>query len=127
MAAVGRVAWVGHGAKPLQSQPRLRPAAVKAATIATRVVMTVTLRPEHERAIAQAIQSGAYQSPDEVIGRALEVLLSEDEWLYGQRDKISEKIERAFGQFECGEFLSPTASRADMDRRKAEWLREQKR
>jgi hypothetical protein len=26
--------------------------------------MTITLRPEREKAIAQAIQSGAYQSPE---------------------------------------------------------------
>jgi len=36
--------------------------------------MTITLRPEHEKAIAQAIQSGAYENPDSVIERALEVL-----------------------------------------------------
>ena len=43
--------------------------------------MTITLRPEHEKAIAQAIQSCAYQNPDEVIARALEVLRAEDDWL----------------------------------------------
>jgi antitoxin ParD1/3/4 len=89
--------------------------------------MTITLRPEHEKAIAQAIKSGAYQNPDEVIGRALEVLRAEDEWLYGHKDEIAEKIERAFGQFERGEFLSSTESQADLAKRKAEWLREQKR
>ncbi len=26
--------------------------------------MTITLRPEHEKVVTQAIQSGAYQSPD---------------------------------------------------------------
>ncbi len=36
--------------------------------------MTVTLRPEHEQMVAQAIQSGAYQTPDQVIERALEAL-----------------------------------------------------
>jgi Arc/MetJ-type ribon-helix-helix transcriptional regulator len=41
--------------------------------------MSVTLRPEHEKAIAEAIQSGAYENPDQVIERALEVLRSEDE------------------------------------------------
>lgn len=95
--------------------------------MASRGVMTITLRPEHEKAIAEAIQSGAYQNPDEVIARALEVLRTEDAWLYGHKDEIAEKIERAFGQFERGEFLSSTESRADMERRKAEWLREQKR
>ena len=89
--------------------------------------MTITLRPEHEKAIEQAIQSGAYQNPDEVIARALEVLRAEDEWLYGHKEEIAEKIERAFGHFERGEFLSSTESQADMERRKAEWRCEQKR
>jgi Arc/MetJ-type ribon-helix-helix transcriptional regulator len=89
--------------------------------------MTITLRPEHEKAIAQAIQSGAYQNPDEVIGRALEALRTEDAWLDGHKDEIAAKIERAFGQFEQGAFLSSTESQADMEKRKAEWLREQKR
>jgi antitoxin ParD1/3/4 len=95
--------------------------------MATSGATTLTLRPEHEKAIAQAIRSGAYQNPDEVIARALEVLRIEDAWLYGHKEEIAEKIELAFGQFERGEFLSSTESRADMERRKAEWLREQKR
>ena len=89
--------------------------------------MTITLCPEHEKAIAQAIQSGAYRDPDEVIGRALEVLRGEDEWLHEQKDEVARKIERAFGQFERGEFFSADESRADMERRKAAWLNEQQR
>jgi antitoxin ParD1/3/4 len=87
--------------------------------------MTITLRPEQEKAVAQAIESGAYQNPDEVISRALEVLRAEDDWILGQKDAIAEKIERAFGQFERGEFLSSDESRADMAKRKADWLRQQ--
>jgi Arc/MetJ-type ribon-helix-helix transcriptional regulator len=88
--------------------------------------MTITLRPEHEKAITEAVQSGAYQNPDEAIGRALEVLRAEDDWLYGHEEEIAEKIERAFGQFGRDEFLSSAESRADIERRKAEWLRKQK-
>jgi len=62
--------------------------------------MTITLRPDHEKAIAQAIQSGAYQSPAEVVERALEILRSEEAWLLDHKDEIGEKIDRAFGQFE---------------------------
>ena len=40
--------------------------------------MTITLRPEHEQMISEALSSGAYQNPDEVIGRALEMLALED-------------------------------------------------
>lgn len=64
--------------------------------------MTITLRAEHEKLITQPMQTGAYRSPDEVIGRALEILRSEDEWRHDQTDAIAEKIDRAFEQFERG-------------------------
>lgn len=76
--------------------------------------MTITLKPEHEKAIAEAIQSGAFQNPDEVIARALEILRGEEEWLHGQTAEMAEKIERAFSQFEHGESLSAEESRSDM-------------
>jgi Arc/MetJ-type ribon-helix-helix transcriptional regulator len=41
----------------------------------------ITLRPEHERLIAEALRSGTYRSPDEVIERALELLRDRDAWL----------------------------------------------
>ena len=34
---------------------------------------------------------------------------------------IPEKIDRAFAQFERGEYFSPEQSKAEMERRKAEW------
>lgn len=85
--------------------------------------MTINIRAEHEQLISQAIQTGAYQNAEDVIGRALEVLRSEDEWLNENKAAIGEKIERALGQFERGECFSPEQLRADMERRKAEWLR----
>jgi putative addiction module CopG family antidote len=85
--------------------------------------MNITLRPEHEKLVAQAMHSGAYQDPDEVIARALELLHSEDEWLQAHNGEIAEKIERAFAQFEQGEFFSAEESRADMAKRKTAWLR----
>jgi len=87
--------------------------------------MTINLRPEHEQLIAEAIQSGAYQNPNQVIERALEVLRLEDEQLHNDRDLIHEKIERAFAQFERGEFFSAEESRANMEKRKATWIAEQ--
>ncbi|HWE51068.1 MAG TPA: hypothetical protein VG273_14845 [Bryobacteraceae bacterium] len=85
--------------------------------------MTITIRPEHERLIAEAVETGGYLSPDDVIGRALEVLRSEDAWLVENRSSLDEKIERAFGQFERGEFFSAEESRTDMEERKAAWVR----
>jgi antitoxin ParD1/3/4 len=89
--------------------------------------MTITLRPEQEKQIDQAMQTGAYQDPQDVIERALQMLRSRDEWLLDHKDGITEKIERAFDQFERGEFLSNEQSRADMEERKAGWLSKQPR
>jgi hypothetical protein len=86
--------------------------------------MTITIRSDHEELIVRAMQNGAYENPDEVIGRALEVLRSEDEWLNENKAAVNDKIERAFGQFDQGECFSSDESRADMQKRKTEWLRE---
>jgi Arc/MetJ-type ribon-helix-helix transcriptional regulator len=87
----------------------------------------ITLLPEHEELIEQAIHSGAYQNPEQVIGRALETLRSEDEWLRENKHSIHEKIERAFGQIERGECFTAEESRDDLEKRKAAWLADQKR
>lgn len=89
--------------------------------------MTVTLRPEQEKTIAQAIQSGAYQNPDEVIERALEMLRSEDEWLNNNREAINEKLERGIAQLDCGEGIPAGELRERLEMRKKAWLVEQKR
>jgi len=86
--------------------------------------VTVTIRPEDEQLIAEAIQSGAYQNPDDVIGRALQALRLEEKWLADHQKVVSDKIERAFAQFERGEFLTPEQSKADMEKRKANWMRD---
>jgi hypothetical protein len=52
------------------------------------------------------------------------MLYSDEEWLVDHKAEITEKIERAIGQFDRGEFFSAEESQADMERRKAAWLRE---
>src|SRR5713101_2111373 len=81
-----------HGicAKPRRDSNRSSMWQARVATIQARGGMTITLRPEHEKAIERAIQSGAYQNPDEVIERALEVLRSEDDWLHEHKEQIAE-------------------------------------
>jgi putative addiction module CopG family antidote len=87
--------------------------------------MTVTIRPDDEQLIVEAIRTGAYKNADEVIARALEVLRSDEQWLDESRSAIGEKIDRAFGQFDRGQFFSAEESKADMEVRKAAWVREQ--
>jgi Arc/MetJ-type ribon-helix-helix transcriptional regulator len=88
--------------------------------------MTINLTPENEHLIAEAMRTGAYENPDDVISCALEMLHSQEQWLLDQKDSIEEKIEPAYGQFERGEFLSPEEFRTNMERRKAKWFNEQK-
>ena len=89
--------------------------------------MSIILRPEHEEAITQAIQSGAYQNPDQVIERALQVLRSEDQWLIENKDAINEKIDRAMAQLDRAEAIPGEELRDRLEKRKAAWLAEQKR
>ncbi len=60
------------------------------------------------------------------VARALEMLNSEDEWLHDHGAEIAEKIERAFAQFERGEYFSAEESQADMEKRKAAWLHDRR-
>lgn len=77
--------------------------------------------------IAEAIESGAYGDPNEVIARALQALRLADAQLHDDRDLIHEKIERAFVQFDNGEYATAEEFRANMERRKAAWLADQQR
>ena len=65
--------------------------------------MTIQLKPEQEHRIAEAVRSGAYQSPDEVIERALEVLHERDEWLLANRQAVDAKIRRGLEELDRGE------------------------
>jgi Arc/MetJ-type ribon-helix-helix transcriptional regulator len=84
--------------------------------------MTIKLRPDQEKLIADALETGAYRDANDVIERALELLRADDDWLSQHGTDIADKIERAFAQSEQGEVYSPEESRADMAKRKAEWI-----
>ena len=85
--------------------------------------MTITLRPDQEKLIAEAIESGAYQDTNDVIDRALVMLREQGDWLSEHRQEISDKIDRGFAQFERGEFYTAEQAQANMAKRKTEWLR----
>ncbi len=65
--------------------------------------MTITLRPDQERIFTQALSTGAYQNPDEVIQRALEMLNGQDQWLLENRAAVDAKIRRGLEQLDRGE------------------------
>jgi Arc/MetJ-type ribon-helix-helix transcriptional regulator len=83
--------------------------------------MTITLRPEHEHLIAEALRSGAYESPEEVLKQALELLHGRDAWLAENRAKI----EAGFAAAQRGELIDSDRVRAQMEEKKRAWLAEQ--
>ena len=88
--------------------------------------MTITLRPEHEKVVTEAMKTGAYRNADEVISRALEILQTNEQWLRDHKQEISEKIESAFAQSARGEHFTTEEAHLDMESRKAKWKRDHK-
>jgi antitoxin ParD1/3/4 len=85
--------------------------------------MPMTLQPEHERLIAEALRSGAYQDSGEVIQRALELLRDRDGWLAENRAKIDE----GYAAAERGELIDADQVRVQMEERKRAWRAEQRK
>ncbi len=84
--------------------------------------MTIILQPEHDQLIAEALRSGAYQSSEEVIKRALELLLERDAWLAENRAKIEE----GYAAAQRGELIDSDQVRAQMEEKKRAWVAEQR-
>ena len=85
--------------------------------------MTIILQPEHDRLIAEALRSGAYQSSEEVITQALELLHERDAWLAENRAKIEEGYVAA----QRGELIDADQVRAQMEEKKRTWQAEQQK
>jgi putative addiction module CopG family antidote len=85
--------------------------------------MTITLRPEHEQLIAEALRSGAYQSPSEVIERALEILHEQEKWLAENRTRIEE----GYAAAQRGELIDGAQVRIEMQDKKRSWLTDHRR
>ena len=82
--------------------------------------MTIQINPEQEHRIAEAVRSGAYQSPAEVIDRALEVLYERDEWLAANRKTINAKILRGIEELDRGEGIPEDELDAHLERLKSQ-------
>lgn len=89
--------------------------------------MTIKVRPEDEQLIQKRLKSGAFATPEEVIHWALESLQADEDWQHKNRAAIQDKIERAFGQFERGEGLTPEESLAQLEAKKVSRRAQQRR
>jgi antitoxin ParD1/3/4 len=88
--------------------------------------MVIDLKPEQQRLIDLAVQSGAYQNRDEVVEQAFEIIreqLESEDWMVGEREAIAAHVERGFGQAERGELLDSETALAALRQRRAERLK----
>ncbi len=93
--------------------------------IVERVFVTIHLKPELEALIQKDVERGAFQSVNEFVERAVQMLHEEEALLANDGRVVHEKTERAFGQFERGEGLTPEESRALLQEKKAAWHKQQ--
>src|SRR5208337_4723316 len=84
--------------------------------------MTIILQPEPVQLIAEALRSGDYQSSEEVIKQALELLRERDAWLAENRAKIEE----GYAAAQRGELIDNDQVRAEMEEKKRAWVAEQR-
>lgn len=71
--------------------------------------MTINLKPEQQRVIDMAAQSGAYKDPSEVLDQALEMIkeqLNFEDRMIEERAAIAAQIQTGFAQAERGELMN---------------------
>ena len=67
--------------------------------------MTVHLKPELEAIVQGDVDRGSYQSADEFVERAIQMLHEQEDWLARNRAEIAGQIEHGFAQAERGELI----------------------
>jgi antitoxin ParD1/3/4 len=84
--------------------------------------MTIHVSPEIEALIQRDVQRGLYESADEFVERAVQMLHEQEEWLVENRSEISAMIEEGYASAQRGEMIEADQVRANMENRKRAWL-----
>jgi antitoxin ParD1/3/4 len=84
--------------------------------------MTIHLKPELEALIKEDVERGPYQSADEFVAQAVQLLHAHEQWLADNRADIAAKIEKGFAQAERGLLFDPDDVRARLNERKQVWM-----
>jgi Arc/MetJ-type ribon-helix-helix transcriptional regulator len=88
--------------------------------------MSIDLKPEQQRVIDLAVQSGAYRNPGEVLDQAFEIIreqLDLEDWMFDQREAIAAHIVNGFAQAERGELVDGDAAVERLRQRRADQLK----
>jgi antitoxin ParD1/3/4 len=89
--------------------------------------MTIHLKPELEQLIQKDVERGPYETADEFVERAVEMLHAQEEWLSTNRTEISAKIDEGYASAQRGELIDSDQVRAQMERKKRAWRDDQRR
>jgi antitoxin ParD1/3/4 len=89
--------------------------------------MTIHLKPELEALIQEDVERGPYQSADEFVAQAVQMLHEHEQWLAENRADIAAKIEEGYARAERGELLDPVEVRARLSERKQAWMDQKNR
>ena len=81
--------------------------------------VSIILNPELERIVNEEVKAGHYQTVDEVLARALQILRAQDAWVEENRAGISEKISRGLAQLDRGEGVTGEEARRRLEAMKA--------
>jgi antitoxin ParD1/3/4 len=90
--------------------------------------MTIDLKPEQQRVIELAVQSGAYQNAGEILDQAFEIIreqLDLEDWMVEQRREVAEHVAAGYAQAERGELMEQDAALEMLRKRRAARLNPQ--
>ncbi len=79
--------------------------------------MTIHLNDELEALIQKDVERGRYQSADEFVARAVQMLHEQEEWLSESRSDIAAKIKHGYAQAERGELVDGEEAFQELRRR----------
>lgn len=88
--------------------------------------MTIQLKPETETLIRQDLRRGGYESPDDLVERAVALLHEQETWLAENRTEIAGKIDEGYAAAQRGELVDEEGVRARMEEKKRAWLVQQR-
>ncbi len=79
--------------------------------------MHVSLTPEQGRFVAEAVESGRYNSATEVLKEALHLLEDRDHVRSSRKAAFDQELRERVASLDRGEHVEPTAARVKMQRR----------
>jgi Arc/MetJ-type ribon-helix-helix transcriptional regulator len=85
--------------------------------------MVIDLKPEQQRVLDLAVQSGAYRNSAEVLDQAFEIIreqLDLEDWMSSQREAIANHIGIGFAQADRGELIDADSAIEMLRQRRSE-------